>query len=473
MELDPRNLSTIYFSTTNSNEKHCYVNSNIEVSQANVVHGRGLIATKDIVAGECLFVTSPAVCVDQDELRKLYQKLCRKEGDEVNSVSLEDIAIDMLITSMTDIVKGQHHKSVAISETDRHDHVLSCAALNSFLELMGSSVFKNDTSLIEVLIGKDINLRWCNEELNKLSYNDLKQIVLKNAFGPETISYETLSEYWMSDDCSLTVPHLLGVYPLAAIVNHSCVANTIRTYASDTMICHASSNISKGQEIVWSYCPPTQSVIERRLSLKRSYSFICQCKRCKYESTHLKGDMLPSTLKKYLSGASTWNQFLLYVSETDTNESINNLFNAFQGLDDHVFGSSLSNELKRFIRISYTKLHFNYFNAILSSSSTKNEIKVKLLKCAAQLHFAFIGTDCQASTEHLSLLHLCYDLASSIKENAPSSNAQFWAKQLKQVHMIRYGVLGNDLENVRTVMVHTKKVLRQRDGFLKSNLNFL
>ena len=104
-------------------------------------------------------------------------------------------------------------------------------------------------------------------------------------------------------------------------------------------------------------------------------------------------------------------------------------------------------------------------------------IREVILASATQLHFAFCASS-NASTEHLSLLHLCYDLIQTIhkysgNKDKTQSQVKFWTEAMKRAHMIRYGELGSDLEAVRNTLVHTRTILRQRDGHLKAKYNFL
>ena len=106
-----------------------------------------------------------------------------------------------------------------------------------------------------------------------------------------------------------------------------------------------------------------------------------------------------------------------------------------------------------------------------------NILRSDLLQVATQLHFSFCACH-NASTEHLSVLHLCYELASRLHMDATDQSktlgkVRFWTDQLKKAHMIRYGSLGHDLESVRRAMQHSRSVLRQRKGWESAEYAFL
>lgn len=275
---------------------------------------------------------------------------------------------------------------------------------------------------------------------------------------------------------------MLGIYPLAAILNHSCSANAVRSYAGEIMVVHASKTILAGSEIVWSYIPPTTEFTKRRRTLKNRHGFVCVCERCSLESKEVRKDILPLTLKNAIDHGSKWNTSLLDVANSD-DLSKRELSLAFMALDRIVFGStSLSNEVKTYIRVGFTSLHFNYFNAILSNldnvnSAQKRQMREMVLNGAMHLHFAFCACN-YASTEHLSLLHLCYELINVLHQTSSNksktiSKVRFWIEQVKKAHLVRYGRLGSDIECIRNTLVHTRTILRQKDGFIKATYRFL
>jgi hypothetical protein len=303
------------------------------------------------------------------------------------------------------------------------------------------------------------------------------------AFGPDFVTYEKIEQQWNSpnsESSSYTPPHILGIFPLAAMLNHSCTPNAVRSYANGTMIVHATKTIPAGSEVVWSYIPPTQVFAERRRALKRRHEFLCKCERCLLEAKELRTDILPSNLKSALEDGTKYNEGLMDVARCD-DVSKRQLCTAFVNLEETVFSSkSLSNDAKRHLRIGYTNLHFNYFNAMLmSAASTTNvhQAQVLVLSSATQLHFAFCSSN-NASTEHLSVLHLCYELANTIHQSSSSDSqtlmkVKFWTEAMKRAHMTRFGEMGSDVKAVRNCLVHTRTVLRQRDGYLQVKSNFL
>ena len=214
----------------------------------------------------------------------------------------------------------------------------------------------------------------------------------------------------------------------------------------------------------------------RRRTLKKLHRFVCMCNKCSLESKHLKRDILPLTLRKSIDESSVWNARLLDVENCDE-DTKRMLCTTFLSMEETVFASaSLSTDVKHMLRTDFTNFHFNFFNCMLSSLGQCSQVRNgqdMILKVATHLHFSFVFSN-HASTEHLSLLHLCYDLANSIHRNNDDKSksivkVRFWTEQMKRVHQTRYGKMGNDVEKMRRLLVHTKSVLRQRDGMAAFN----
>jgi hypothetical protein len=254
------------------------------------------------------------------------------------------------------------------------------------------------------------------------------------------------------------------------MLNHSCIGNAVRVFCGEVMMAHASAEISKGEEVVWSYIPPTQPLSIRQQVLLDRHGFVCHCTRCRVENE------LNTKVDEHLSVGQS-NDGLVNVDDAITRQQLRD---AFIRLTNNVFAChTFSNEYKRYQRVSYANVLINYLNASLldQSSAADQSHDIVLLDVATQLHFAFASCH-NASTEHISILHLCYELVSTIHQKAEDSSTtlpklRFWTEQVKRAHMIRYGCLGADVESVRACMVHTRTVLRQKDGMSKTHFRFI
>lgn len=456
----------------------------------SVVHGRGLIATRDVSAGECLFVI-PAVAaapIDQVYNRFLQEEDDEEDYDDIdddietsnNDASfvkkdgpyLESIAEDMLIEQIQALVDVDAEESAVAEENIPHAKSL----LHAFVSQMSSdevpSTATNNEELMKILLlrGNTANFDMDNQVLDR---ETILSIIRRNAFGADFHNYDTIATCWnTTPDGKKCYNRLLGAYPLSAMINHSCSPNAVRVFGhipisgtndpgrsdfsdkiqgDEVMIVHANKSIAKGTEITWSYIPPAIPITERRDALLSKYGFTCNCLRCMQEEKALKANPL-TTIGDYVPGNVTSMRDMIQTIEQNPS----------------------SND----IRVSFAPLYLEYFNIALAQHSDIAKIN-DILKLATRLHFSFVACN-NACTEHLSILHMCYDLAGVLhshalqhKSEGAMTQVRFWTDQLKKAVMIRYGNLGEDLEKVRALMKHSKLVLRKKDGWYSVNDKFI
>jgi hypothetical protein len=316
--------------------------------------------------------------------------------------------------------------------------------------------------------------------------NYLRGIIRQNAFGPDFHHYSRMEQEIRRQTTSNGKYHrILGMYPLAAMINHSCTTNATRTFVTvngniNLMIATATQDIPSGHEILWSYIPPTSDYASRQASLQH-YGFVCQCKRClqdaKIDMTNLTTAGISSLLPSNPVTMSRWNDILQLLQTFYDNNSVADA---------------------RSVRLAHTQLYIRYFNETLAFAQQQqpeetNAIYQLVLDHATQLHWSFCILH-NASTEHISIVHLCYELASKISKS-PNANSHdinnnnnnshhstvFWMDQLKRVHKCRYssnfianhGKKEEDLETLRTLLQHTRLVLRTTQGWEQTKFRFI
>ncbi|KAL7452754.1 hypothetical protein ACHAWC_004475 [Mediolabrus comicus] len=354
----------------------------------SVVHGRGLVVTRDVAAGECLFVI-PSVAAAP--MNQVYNKFVGEEEDYDNiddnvddsnlnkdGSYLETITEEMLIQQIQQLIDIIDDEEAHPKEKMEHAQNL----LHAFITQMSSDdVPSTETDMDELM--KTLLLSKKKERCNNIDFNKvldrdtILNIIRRNAFGPDFHHYDKIASFWNTN------PHgkkfyerLLGVYPLSAMINHSCSPNAVKVFGRipssclpngtglnediqgrEVMIVHANMAIAKGTEIMWSYIPPSNPLNERREALLSKFGFKCNCSRCVQEEEALNTNPLIT------SGTSTW----------DTIQAIE------QNLS--------SNE----IRISYATLYLQYFNTTIPSILHHNDKINDILKLATRLHFSFLS----------------------------------------------------------------------------------
>jgi hypothetical protein len=516
----------------------------------SVCHGRGLITTRDVSAGECLFVIPPIFTVNVHEVHTRYlfeQQQSNGEGEgegegEYDPAKvLERIAENQLVQQIQAAIAVLMDEEIIQSKQT----IINRASkqLNAFLLQMSSdnkvpTTVTNSDELLETLIGNannnDSSSIISMAGIRELDEETILHIIRRNAFGPDFHNYDRIANCWstMSTDNvnnnnnnSIYYNRILGAYPLAAMINHSCCPNSVKVFsriASDStttslngdnnnniststdrevMIVHANTNIPKGTEITWSYLPSSTPYSIRHEALITKYGFVCQCNRC------IKEEMVYTNQPNFSTMLSTLTQSHQGEDTEAISESVVLNLEAYFLTPSTTSNLSIPNETQRFLRAGYSLYYIHYINNVLQQQqqqqqliydNNNNEKKKEgkfdidhLIQIVTNLHFAFVTSN-NASTEHISILHVCYDLAVHLRtlamnnstsnggsnnnnnDNSNSNNNEvvkctkrvhFWTDQLKRVHMIRYGKLGENIEHVRNVMKHTKLVLRNRDGW--------
>jgi len=446
-------LSSLLFST--GERSSTPIIGPVEISRVGVVHLRGLVATRDISPGECLFVVDPSASAPALEVWNRWEK---SDGGR----SIESFAEDVLLEDMRRCLDSDAGAAASFMALFGEDGGKGESSSSS----SSSGAFQDNSSLMDLLLGRGT----LEGNVGVTDKKALLGIVRRNAFGPDYRNYAAIEEEWSTKkgtgECPPVSRRLLGMYPLSAIINHSCEPNAVRVFAGETMLVHSSASICKGQEILWSYIPPSQTYGQRQSQILSKYGFRCACARCQNESSALES---VEGLAEQLASMDELNlQYTMGKGATKMEEILKD--------------KRLSNETRRYLRVGYTNLYINHFNSTLLelgeiAPPNANAIREKVLLLATQLHFAFAACH-NASTEHLSVLHLCYELISFIHASSDDQNktivkVRFWTEQVKKAHMVRYGSLGNDLEKVRQVMKHTRLVLRNRNGLLSAQWNFI
>ncbi|KAL7465161.1 hypothetical protein ACHAXS_005487 [Conticribra weissflogii] len=450
----------------------------IDGSEA-VVHGRGLVASRDLYPGECLFVTPAIFSTPVGDARDRFH-------GGGNGTRLEQITEELLVEKIhASSVDTQHSSRILLDAflaqmSSDEVPLFPCTTPERGEDVNSVQREHENSKLIDILTANPsassctIRSPGSNYQIGK---DRILSIIRRNAFGPDYHNYDKIALCWSSSKSNENefYNRLLGVYPLAAMINHSCSPNAVRVFSSfqgnEVMIVHANAIIPKGTEITWSYLPPSTDFFTRQKILKEKYSFDCLCTRCMKEK-----DATSSVFYQYW--LENW-------SNRDENQAMGE---QIEKLEHLMSNNSVSNEVQRYLRVGLATSYMKYFNEALAPTATmscdnaRNDVRRQVLQLSTQLHFSFLSCN-NASTEHISILHLCYELASALHadamKNQPDettktlSQVRFWTDQLKKAHMVRYGYLGRDIECVRAVMKHTKLVLRNRGGWFVAENKFI
>ena len=82
-----------------------------------------------------------------------------------------------------------------------------------------------------------------------------------------------------------------GIWPIAALTNHSCLPNLCRLFLNDVLVLVANSDISRGAELLSSYVASNDNYVLRTRALI-PFGIECNCQLCEYDRQDLLSGML-------------------------------------------------------------------------------------------------------------------------------------------------------------------------------------
>ena len=326
-------------------------------NDAAVVHGRGLVTTRDVSPGECLFASTSIVSANVNEVRKSY---LQQEGcglvDNAGT-KLQQLAEDNLVEKVESLYEVLGDEEIQPKENvERARRLLDAFTLQMSDEVvpkMGSAA----DGFMGILLATSNKQQYSSTDIKdraNLDRETILSIIRLNAFGPDR-SYDKVAKCWTANaDGENCCNRLLSVYPLSAMINHSCIPNAVRVFGcvksdrgNEVMIVHACSNIPKGTEITWSYVPSTTPHAPRREHLQSNYGFECKCERCIMEE-----QVMNMTEHKELWAIADDYWSMNHNNNGGETTTMATLVPSIE----NIFSSTkqLSNEAQRYLRVGYS-----------------------------------------------------------------------------------------------------------------------
>ncbi|CAA7013906.1 unnamed protein product [Microthlaspi erraticum] len=214
----------------------------IEIKKSEV-SGRGLFATKSIVAGALILVTK-AVATERGILGS------GESGEKAQLIMWKNF-----IEEVAESVRK-------CDRTRRLVLALSTGQDEDSLEIPEISLFRPEEAF--------------ESSKQSLDTEKLLSILDVNSLVEDAVSGKVMGknrDYYG-----------VGLWTLASFINHSCIPNARRLHVGDYVIVHASRDVKAGEEITFAYFDVLSSPLEKRREMAESWGFRCGCSRCKFES---------------------------------------------------------------------------------------------------------------------------------------------------------------------------------------------
>ncbi|XP_023325101.1 protein msta [Eurytemora carolleeae] len=251
--------------------------------------GRGLVATKDYSPGDVVFALKPATlgpCVRSQVqcvncLMVLHDKMtCSKCSLPVCDTKCE---------------RGEHHQAECqvlqkirdgLKDQQGGRNLYKAEIKNLTSAVMTIRLFSlkwrdpGTWNLVSMLMDHD-----GNPELWKSILQAYKSILIKDPRFEEN-ELKRVFGIQCTNGANLHLPPThgrgVGVYPIFALLNHSCMCNseTLESAESHSVVVKARFKIETGEEISTCYLKPEQATFARRQFLFNKWNFWCSCRRC-------------------------------------------------------------------------------------------------------------------------------------------------------------------------------------------------
>lgn len=218
------------------------------------IHSRKLVVTRDVEAGELLFVQTALVF-----------------GTVYLDAHMERLAEALLVAAME---SPRAAALVDLLKPDTEPEVISqsCAIMQKPSVTRTAGTWSAEP-----------------EELAK-NLNVCQQIV-------ETYVMRTGHE-------------LAGIWPIAAMARHSCAPSALRTCFGDAMIARAARDLKKGDEVTFDLFEVLQIKEEREVAARDLFGskFKCRCARCEAESRIVQGSLKDARDKMRKEFVRNWSR---------------------------------------------------------------------------------------------------------------------------------------------------------------------
>lgn len=235
------------------------------------------VATQDIDVGSLVHIELPTAFVPYDKTEPF--------------VSSRDTysRIEESMLSAAFSATGENFKGFSIILAAR---VLSCARLDESIAKKVEALCRNTTHHFQL----SHSTKYASAQIVQRLLSGMCATHTTSVIDCVRILERLESNAFSVVDHDMSSVAGIGLYTVAAAINHSCDPNCYQTFdlfSAATLSIRASRNIKKGEEISIAYIDIGKSKSTRHRELSSLYGFYCTCTRC---SSHSDGGYLCSTL---------------------------------------------------------------------------------------------------------------------------------------------------------------------------------
>ncbi|XP_042873477.1 SET domain-containing protein SmydA-8-like [Penaeus japonicus] len=255
--------------------------------------GRYMVASRDLKAGDIIFKDEPLV-VGPKTITEPVCLGCYKRVDGTYRCSVCEWpmcgpACEKLPDHQPECVIGREIGSpIDIQDFDEPNHFYELVYPLRCLALKKKSPKKYEQLMSLESHYEDRKGTWVYKENHRRVVHMLRNYFFLQEFSAQDVDSSEKSIHTVTGiidvnalEIRLTDSEILGLYPVFAMLEHSCTPNTKHTFnASRQVVVKAAVDIKSGEHLSTMYTHVLWGTIARRDHLKHSKYFMCTCFRC-------------------------------------------------------------------------------------------------------------------------------------------------------------------------------------------------
>ncbi|KAI8918754.1 MAS20 protein import receptor-domain-containing protein [Entophlyctis helioformis] len=198
-----------------------------------------------------------------------FAGLCKAEGDLAALMSAK------FLTKMVDKEMGPDAKGELYTDWDHLERMYAIKQTASDKERL-------EAELIKQIVGPAVN--GFEAFLTVERYMTVKSKIIHNAIAiPSTDAAPDASAVRVKSASPTSPPKGAGLYHIATYISHSCAPNAALRFAGDRgsqVAVVALEDIKAGSELFVSFVDPAAAYEQRKEAIRSAYGFVCKCTRC-------------------------------------------------------------------------------------------------------------------------------------------------------------------------------------------------
>lgn len=245
--------------------------------------GRGVYANRDISVHEKIFCDRPLIVGPRFEKDQTICVVCFKKVIQ-NEICSKGCTLPVCKSCQNSSKHEQECEKIR-EWKPKNPEKMSPTILRGLCSIRAILLDDDDKHLLKMLQANASpnqldEIQMLSEEFDRFDASAKKFLFQTSAIlNTNTFKSSLMPETGPSNNSPV---YVRGVYPVSAMLNHSCTPNTRCSFDDELVMCvRATQPIKEGDQIFTSYCKSLVGTPLRRILLKQTKQFLCGCIRCR------------------------------------------------------------------------------------------------------------------------------------------------------------------------------------------------